>query len=199
MVGRVTVVDPDAGDSHVLAVDDPRFEIADGVLKLADGVMLDHAAEPSLTLAITATDSGGLSFTRSFTVAVVDVNETPTDILLDNVTVEEKAQGAVVGRVTVVDPDAGDSHVLAVDDPRFEIADEVLKLADGVMLDHAAEPSVTLAITATDSGGLSLTRSFIVAVVAVDPPLVRSGALLTSAGDRLVASNGNILIYEETA
>ena len=140
---------------------------------------------------------------RSSAVVVIEVveaaSQAPTAILLDRLEIEAGVAGAVVGLVTVEDPDPGDSHELTVDEPRFEIVDGTLKLEDGVALDSVAEPSVTLAITATDAGGLSLTQSFTISIVVVGKPPARSGALLTSAGDRLVASNGNTLTYEEAA
>ena len=109
---------------------------------------------------------------RSSAVVVIEVtkaaNQAPTEILLDNLTVAENAPGAVVGRLTVVDPDAGDSHQLTVDDPRFTVAGDLLKLVDDVALDYEAEPSLTLAITATDAAGLSLTRSFTIQVLDAD-------------------------------
>jgi hypothetical protein len=53
---------------------------------------------------------------------------------------------------------------LAVDDARFEVVDNQLKLKDGESLDHESEPQVNLTITATDAGGLSWTESFTLAV-----------------------------------
>ncbi len=68
---------PDAGDSHGFAVDDARFEVVGGELKLKDGVSLDHEAESEVTVKVTATDEGGLGRSESFTLAVGDVNDAP--------------------------------------------------------------------------------------------------------------------------
>src|SRR5204863_280118 len=96
------------------------------------GVSLDHEAEPSVELSITATDTGGLSITRSFAIAVNDVNEAPTALDLRNASVPENAAGAAIGTLTVTDPDVGDTHTFTVSD--------------------------------TDIGGLSISRSFTIAV-----------------------------------
>ncbi len=72
IVGNLTVTDPDAGDTHTLAVSDARFEIVAGQLKLKAGVSLVRATEPIVSLDITATDLGNLSWTETFTITVLD-------------------------------------------------------------------------------------------------------------------------------
>ncbi len=41
----------------------------------------------------------------TITIAIADVDETPTAIALGNATIDENAAGAVIGPITVVDPD----------------------------------------------------------------------------------------------
>jgi hypothetical protein len=164
-VGNLTVGDPDAGDSHVFTVSDARFEVVAGQLKLKAGVSLDFEAEPAVTLQVTATDSGGLTVTRSFTVTVSNVNEAPTGIALNNALLAENAAGAVIGNLSVSDPDAGDSHVITVSDTRFEVVAGQLKLKAGVSLDFESEPAVTVQVTATDAAGLALTQDLLINVI----------------------------------
>ena len=159
VIGDLSTVDPDAGDSHSYTVSDARFEVADGQLKLRDGVALDHEAG-DVTLEITTTDAAGLSRTESFTITVGDVNEGPVDLDLSAASVSENEAGAVIGDLSTVDPDAGDSHSYTVSDARFEVADGQLKLRDGVALDHEAESEISIDVTTTDSGGLSHTETF---------------------------------------
>ncbi|MEM6387946.1 MAG: PA14 domain-containing protein, partial [Pseudomonadota bacterium] len=73
-------------------------------------------------------------------------------------------EGAVVGQISVVDPDAGDSHSFTVSDDRFEVVEGALRLKPGVALDHEAAAEINLEVTATDSGGLSRTESFSIEV-----------------------------------
>ncbi|MEN2981042.1 Ig-like domain-containing protein, partial [Tistrella sp. 25B02-3] len=44
VIGTVTASDPD-GDALSVTVDDARFEVVGGQLKLRDGISLDHEAE----------------------------------------------------------------------------------------------------------------------------------------------------------
>ncbi|MEN2991905.1 cadherin repeat domain-containing protein, partial [Tistrella sp. BH-R2-4] len=103
------------------------------------------------TVVVTAVDAGGLTASTLVTISVTNVNEVPAVPVLDGTSVAEGVAGAVVGLVTVADPDAGDTVELTVDDARFEIVDGVLKLRDGVSLDFETEATVDLVITATDA------------------------------------------------
>ena len=74
-VGTITAHDPDAGDALTFTVSDTRFEVvtvgASTVLKLRDGVSLDYNAVQTVPLTITATDTAGAAFSRSFNVDVL--------------------------------------------------------------------------------------------------------------------------------
>lgn len=164
VVGTITVADVDTNDSHAMTVSDARFEVVDGQLKLRDGVSLDYGDGSMVQVDVTATDAGGLSRTETFAITVTSTNEAPTDISLSNATVAENTAGAVIGTLSVTDPDAGDSHSFTVSDARFEVVDGQLKLKDGQSLDFEGEPSVTIDVTATDAAGESRTESFAIAV-----------------------------------
>ncbi|MFD0389827.1 cadherin-like domain-containing protein [Tistrella bauzanensis] len=191
-VGTVTTSDPDAADSVTLTVDDARFEIVSGVLKLRAGIALDHEAASDITLVLTATDLAGLATTSLVTIAVGDVNEAPAAPVLSAQTVAENLPGASIGSVDITDPDAGDTVTLTVDDARFEIVDGVLKLRDGVSLDFETEASVDLVITATDVGGLSNTAAYTITVVddGVTPvvPVLSSSTVAENAAGAVVGT-----------
>ena len=76
-------------------------------------------------------------------------NRAPTITVDSTATVEENQEGAEVTPVTTSDAD-GDSVTVSVDDDRFEVSDGNLKLKDGQSLDHEAEMSVEVTITADD-------------------------------------------------
>ncbi|WP_425409694.1 cadherin domain-containing protein [Hyphococcus sp.] len=86
----------------------------------------------------------------------------------DSLSVPEDHAGAVVAALTVTDPDAGDTHSFSVSDDRFEVAEDdgayVLKLKEGVSLDHEAESAVDVAVTVTDAAGSDDTVHFSIAV-----------------------------------
>lgn len=100
-------------------------------------------------------------------ISLILANQAPTDIRLDSTTILERTDGAVVGVVTISDPNPDDTHTLTVSDPRFEIVDNVLKLKSGHWLQFSGEPVVNLTITAEDSGGLRLTKPFVISIQAM--------------------------------
>jgi hypothetical protein len=179
VVGALNVADPDAGDSQSFFVSDNRFEVVNGQLKLKDGVSLDHEGEPSVNVTVTATDAGGHQIQQTFAITVGDVNEAQTAMSLSNAAVAENAAGAVVGSVTVADPDAGDSQSFQVSDSRFEVVDNQLQLKSGMSLDHEAEPTVNVTVTATDTAGHQIQQTFAVNVTDVNE--AQTGMYLSNA------------------
>ena len=161
-------MDPE-GDAITYSVDDARFEVTSGlVLKLKDGMMLDHETDESVTLMLTASDpAGNTSAATMVTVAVNDMNEDPTITAADG-SVAENAAGAMVGAVSATDPDAGDSQTYSTDNADFEVADGMLKLVDGASLNYEDGDSVTVNVTVTDSDGLTDSAEVTVTVTDVN-------------------------------
>ncbi|MEQ1865899.1 MAG: hypothetical protein ABL996_14775, partial [Micropepsaceae bacterium] len=168
VVGALSTTDVDAGDSHSYSVSDNRFEVVGGQLKLKDGVSLDHEGEPSVSVTVTSTDASGASISETFSLTVSNANENPTDITLSNSSVAENAAGAVVGTVSTVDPDAGNTHSYSVSDSRFEVVGGQLKLKSGVSLNYETTPSVGVTVTTTDQGGNSYSEAFTINVTNVN-------------------------------
>lgn len=162
-IGTLTAVDQDAGSTFSFKLtDDPSkaFAIVGNQLVVADKQKLNFEAGATQTIKVQVSD-GALTFEKSLTIALEDVNEAPTDISIDKSTVEEKsAPNTVVGTFSGVDPDAGDSAGLRfkiLSDPSGAFAIDgkgALVVADGTKLNSATNPAVTLDIEATDGSGL---------------------------------------------
>ena len=76
VVGAVSASDPNAGDTVTIAVDDARFEVVDGQLKLKHGESLDYEEDgASVSVTVTATDVNGATDTQVVNVSVGDVAE----------------------------------------------------------------------------------------------------------------------------
>ncbi len=86
-----------------------------------------------------------------------------TSITLDNSSVDENTAGAVVGNLTIVDPDS-DTDTITVDDARFEVVAGQLMLTAGTSLDHEAAATVDVTVTVTDLAGLTTSQTFVVNV-----------------------------------
>ncbi len=181
VVGTLSVTDANSDDQFTVTVSDSRFEVLGGQLKLKNGQALDHETAASVPVTITITDAGGETYEEQFTIFVTDVNEGPTGIDLSNATVDENDAGAVIGTVTVTDPDDPNepfgTHMLIVQEDlgagyvtssRFEIVGGQLRLKAGQSLDHESEPTVGIRIVATDGGNLDFHDDFLITVTDVN-------------------------------
>lgn len=162
ILGSLSAVDADQVTGHTFTVlDDSRFEVVDGKLRLKAGVALDFETENSLQLTLRVTDAGFSTFDKTLLLRVRDINEAPFDLVLDQQLVLPGQPGAVVGTLTVADPDSQDQHRFAVlDDDRFIVVDATLLLAPAISLGAAAE--IPLTLLATDRGGLTTSLAVVI-------------------------------------
>ncbi|MBE9196861.1 cadherin repeat domain-containing protein, partial [Synechocystis sp. LEGE 06083] len=151
LIGDLTITDPDAsGNNNVLTVegtDAANFEIRNGNQLFFIGASPDFETKPSYDITIKTTD-GALIYTEPFTIAVNDVNEAPTDLSLDNTSINENIDttgGVLIGDLTITDPDAsGNNNVLTVegtDAANFEIRNGNQLFFIGASPDFETKPS----------------------------------------------------------
>ncbi|EDQ86473.1 uncharacterized protein MONBRDRAFT_38365 [Monosiga brevicollis MX1] len=176
VVGTIMAYDPDeagslqyewysqvAGEAGVLLIDEST-----GVITV--GKALDYERVSSYLLLVSVRD-GGLQHMASVHVFVGDVNEAPTDVAIsNNVVAENQPVGTVVANLTAQDQDAGDSHTFSVggtDAAYFQVVGATLQTAqelDYEALHAAGKNPLAITITATDAGGLTLTKAFDITV-----------------------------------
>ena len=150
-----------AGDPVGITVSD------DGNSLSLEASAYDHlAAGESETLEYTyeLDDGHGETVSQTASVTIEGRNDTPEDIQLNNTVVDENATGAVIGILSTTDIDVSDTHTYTVDDHRFEIVDNELRLKTDIFLDHETEETVTVNVTTTDSNGADFSESFTVNV-----------------------------------
>ena len=140
-----------------------------------------------------------MSTSESFTVNITDVNEAPTDITLDNKSVAENTEAAIIGTLGVVDPDTADTHAYSVDDNRFEVVGSQLKLRNDQSIDPETDPTVQINISVSDQGGvgLSLMKSFTLRVGSTDAASTNVapfyGTMAKTSTDKPAPSDTSIL------
>ena len=154
LIGTVAVNDPDHEQTYVFETSDNRFEVVEGKLKLVDGVSIDHEYEPEVALTISAFEAGNRDYgvSAEATVVVKNVNEAPTELLISSNSIEAEKEGAVVGTVSVVDPDKDDVYEFEVTDGRFEVQNGLLRLRDGISIEEGSPP-LNLLVLATAGNG----------------------------------------------
>ena len=164
-------IDPDKDDTFTYAFasgggdnDNSALTIDGDQLKIID--VPDFESKDSYLIRIQAKDSGGLTFEKSLTLTVNDINEAPSNLTVSASIFEENiADGSTVAILTSTDEDVNDPHTYALisgdgdtNNDAFTIDGDQLKIVHSP--DFETKDSYLVRIQAKDSGGLSFERSF---------------------------------------
>ncbi|WP_439103935.1 cadherin domain-containing protein [Celeribacter marinus] len=146
-------------------------------------------------------DMGGLDAADADVAALI-ANNAPTDVTLDNATVEENESGAFIGALTVTDADGAEqafTYVLGgADADLFTITrGGDLYLVNGIELNFEEQETYDITVTATDAGGKSVTRALTVTATGVDEATEgeydADGGDFSFIGDTLTVADGDEL------
>lgn len=133
--------------------------------------------------AVVLTYDGHIDFTASFA---------PTDISIDIHTVaENSAAGTVIGTLAATDPDSGDTATFSLDPSvtQFAINGDTLVVAPNAVLDFEDTTTIPVSVTATDSDGLSLTKTLTISLTDVAETFTG-----TSGAENIKGDAGNNVI-----
>ncbi|MCA9142093.1 MAG: cadherin domain-containing protein [Planctomycetales bacterium] len=165
VVGTLSTTDPDSGDTHTYTfiegdgdADNSSFTIVGDELRTA--ATLDFETQSTYTVRVQSTDAGGLMVEQTLIIDVSDVNENPTGVSISNTSVAEaEAVGTLVGLLSTIDPDSGDTHTYSfvagegdTDNASFSIDGD--QLLTGEVFDQATKSTYSLRVQSADSGGL---------------------------------------------
>jgi hypothetical protein len=209
VVGTLSSTDADAGDSHTYSLvtgegstNNDKFVISGNELRVNGAI--DFESTPSLSIRVQTKDNGtpNLSFEKSFTITVNDINEAPTNITLSaNSVAENEASGTTIGTLSATDVDASENFTYSLqdnttypDNTSFQITGNSLKTA--ASLNFEAKSSYSIQIRVTDHGGLTYDKVFTVTVTnvneaATDISLSSSNVLENQAIGTVVGSLSN--------
>jgi Ca2+-binding RTX toxin-like protein len=226
-IAILQAVDPDAGDvlRYAISGDDAfRFDVDPLTGAITSRAPLDFENRQDVDgdgvyrLTLAATDQGGLTATRDVAVTVTDVNESPFAIrwASGGSVPEHSRPGILVGQVIASDHEGGPiAFSLAAPNDRFTITPEGriwTASANPLALDFETAASETIAIRATDAGGLSTVMTLAVSVTNVAETRIvltdANNSWFTSSNavhivearggnDTLVASSGNDILIGE--
>ena len=111
------LVDGDPRD-FTFKVSDDRFDVVDGVLQLKDGFSFDFETESFIDVQITVVSQDRRDQDRGDPYRRDRRERRPDRHRPDNALVAENVAGAVIGKITVSDPDAGDQQNFSLSDGR---------------------------------------------------------------------------------
>jgi hypothetical protein len=167
LVGTFSTSDPDISDTHTYSLisgtgdtGNASFTISSNQLKAATS--FNFEATNSYSIRVRVTDAGGLFYEEIFTIAVLNLNEAPTDFALSSTNVlENQPIGTLVGNLgSIIDPDLLDTHTFSLvpgtgdtGNASFNISSNRLETATS--FNREAQDSYSIRIRVTDAGGLS--------------------------------------------
>lgn len=174
-VGTLSTEDVDVGDTHTYslvagdgAADNDSFTIVGDVIQTA--AVLDFEAQSSYSIRVRSTDSGGATVDEVIAIMLGDVNEAPTDLSVDNTSIDENAAaGTELGSLASVDEDTGDSFSYSLvsgtgddDNASFEISGG--KLLSKASFDFEIKSAYSIRLKTTDADGLSFEKAISISV-----------------------------------
>ena len=175
-VATVSSVDLDVDDAHAHTLvvgkgstDNSRFSIADDQLYISDNP--DFEAKNSYSIRVRTTDLAGLFVEKIFALKITNVNESPTDISITGIGIDEGvAVGSIVGSLLSTDEDETSSifsYALvagtnAYDNDKFEIVGDQLK--SKAIFDFESKSSYRVHVRTTDEAGLAFTKLLMIKV-----------------------------------
>ncbi|KAI9549913.1 hypothetical protein GHT06_004498 [Daphnia sinensis] len=155
--------------------------------------VFDFEKKSSYSLRIRTTDAGSLSYEKSFTINIKDVNEAPTKITASKLNIYEgNSVDELIGLLSTTDEDAGDAHTYSLvsgsgstDNAAFKIVNGQLRAAQSFK--YASKNSYSIRIRTTDKGGLSTEQQFIISIS--EKPLITGTGNETYPFTRTAASS----------
>ncbi|RJF86476.1 hypothetical protein D3874_05085 [Oleomonas cavernae] len=194
-VGVLSAQDPEgeAVTFEIVSASVDAFWINGDRLLLQDGVTLDHATTPAITVSIRAVDPAGLETVEDFMISVLDGNEAPEAPVLFGDQIDENADtGTVVGWVNASDPDDDPLTYVLLDDAdgRFAIDGDSLVVAGAI--DYEATPTLSVTVAAVDPDGVQTQSTVTIQVGDVQEDFVG-----TAGDDTLVGGLGSDRLYGE--
>ena len=149
--------------------DNGSFEVGGNLLKTK--TVLDFETKTSYKIRVQSA-KGAQTFERAFVITVTNVNEKPTGLILNSLTIAENTStGTQIGTFSTTDPDAGDSHTYELaaggaDNGSFQISGNVLQTK--AALDYETDSVYNIKVSTKDAGNLVLSQDFVIKVTNVN-------------------------------
>jgi gliding motility-associated-like protein len=174
-IGSLGSTDPDAGDSFTYSLvsgtgstDNSIFRVSGNTLGAAN--VFDFETKSSYSIRIQTTDAAGLSFQKTLSISVNDVNDYPSAIVISVANLfEANVINQVIGQLSTTDQDAGDSHTYSLvsgqgstDNFDFNISGNQLRAAK--VFSFANKSSYSIRLRTTDKAGWSFDKAYSITI-----------------------------------
>lgn len=170
VIGTFAAADQDASNTHTFSLvagvgstDNAAFAISAG--QLVSNSTYDFETKNSYSIRVRATDNGGMSFEKVFTITITDVNDAPTGVLFtpnpgnlaENANTASSIKVADIGVVddALVGPGGNVLTLAGADAAKFEIVtvgpNRELHLKAGTVLNFEVQPSFAVTLNVDDA------------------------------------------------
>lgn len=176
IIGTFNTEDNDSTNTHIYALeqfgDFSSFQIIGNTLQ--SRVVFNHETKSNFGIRVKSTDDEGAFIVNDFSIIILDVNESPSDILLSNNSVRENEPiSTQVGAFTMVDQDENETATFrlvtganSTDNALFSISQNILFTES--ILDFETKANYSIRVEVEDKGGLKFTRTFNISAVDVN-------------------------------
>lgn len=210
LIGNFTSTDADAGDTHTYSLvsgfgdaNNSNFQIVGNSLR--SRVSFNYENKTAHSIRVQSRDRGNQTFEKIFIIFINNVNDAPTDLRLSNNTLAENvALNTVVGGLTTVDEDVGDTHTYSLvagagdaDNSSFRIVGS--NLQTNTALDYETKNSYTIRVRTTDARGLFFEKSFNITITNVRVWVGRNASWSRRSGHTALVYDNKLWIMGGTS
>ncbi|MBI1348007.1 hypothetical protein GC163_17175 [bacterium] len=214
VVGTATATDPDAGDAVRYSISGGnvsqafRINPETGAIAINNPAAINFELNPVFTLRVAATDSGSLTRKSNVTVRLNDLNEAPEVVDRTFTIPENRVAGTVIGTVTAVDPDAGNTVTYAFSGGNvgnafaIDPTTGVITVRTPAAINFEANPVFALRVQATDDATMPLSKKANITVNLTnlnEEPVIADQTLSIAENSALGAIVGNVIATDPDA
>lgn len=173
-IGNFSSFDVDAGATHSYSLTAGVGDVDNALFTISTNQLLSNSTftytGQFYSIRVMSTDNGGLTFEKVFSIKVLNLNEGPTDIVIDTLSIKEDNEPFFyVSKIRSIDVDNPDAYTYVFvsgagdeDNTEFTITNDQLFINSKTNYD--VKPTYNFRIKSTDLGGLSVEKSFVLQV-----------------------------------
>jgi gliding motility-associated-like protein len=169
-IGTFTTTDEDAGATHTYALVSGTGDTDNALFAITNNTLVSNATYTftgqTYSIRVQSTDNGGLMVEKIFSIKVLNVNEAPTDIIIDTTSIfEDNDLLFYVSQIRAVDTDQPDYFIYSLvsgsgseDNAEFTISGSSLYINQKT--DFEVKDVYYIRVKTEDFAGLSFEKSF---------------------------------------
>ena len=174
LIGTFTSTDEDAGATHSYTLTTGTGDTDNALFTISGNQLLSNAtytfAGQFYSIRVKTTDNGGLTFEKVFLIKILNVNEAPTDIVIDTLSIKEDNEPFFyISRIRSVDLDNPETFTYSLvsgagDTDNAEFVIDGDKLSINSKTNYDVKSSYEFRIKSTDLGGLAVEKAFVLQI-----------------------------------